>query len=146
MRATYFSHNLSFITPAKTSRDTLKEKKSWFLILSNGERYGIGECSIIPGLSIDNVSKIDYVLSKLCYYLNGNTEIDKKIFNNFPAIQFAFETAKKSLMSETPFDLFDSDFSKQNDDSKFSSAIFNATFSILFNEFKLSQLFILFII
>ena len=81
MRATYFSHNLSFITPAKTSRDTLKEKKSWFLILSNGERYGVGECSIIPGLSIDNVSKIDDVLSKLCYNLNENTEIDLSLIH-----------------------------------------------------------------
>jgi len=112
MRAIYFSHNLSFITPAKTSRDTLREKKSWFLILSDGQRFGIGECSIIPGLSIDNASKIDDVLTKLCHNLNDNTEIDKKIFNNFPAVQFAFETAKKSLISETPFELFDSDFSK----------------------------------
>ena len=112
MRAIYFSHNLSFLTLAKTSRDILKEKKSWFLILSDGERFGIGECSIIPGLSIDNASKIDDVLTKLCHNLNDNTEIDKKIFNNFPAVQFAFETAKKSLRSETPFELFDSDFSK----------------------------------
>ena len=112
MRAIYFSHNLSFITPAKTSRDTLREKKSWFLILSNGERFGIGECSIIPGLSIDNTSKIDDVLTKLCHNLNDDIEIDKKIFNNFPSIQFAFETAKKSLISETPFNLFDSDFAK----------------------------------
>ena len=112
MRAIYFSHNLSFITPAITSRNTLKEKKSWFLILCDEDRLGIGECSLIPGLSIDNASKIEDVLTKLCNNLNDHIEIDKKIFNNYPSVQFAFETAKKSLISETPFNLFDSDFAK----------------------------------
>ena len=95
MRAIYFSHNLTFITPAKTSRDTLREKKSWFLILSNGQRFGIGECSIIPGLSIDDASKIDDVLTKLCHNLNDNTEIDKKYSIIFPLFNLLLKLQKK---------------------------------------------------
>ena len=75
MRAIYFSHNLSFITPAITSRNTLKEKKSWFLILYDEDRLGVGECSLIPGLSIDNAYKIEDVLTKLCNNLNDHINI-----------------------------------------------------------------------
>ena len=41
-------------------------------------------------LSIDDASKIDDVLTKLCHNLNDNTEIDKKIFNNFLRCSICF--------------------------------------------------------
>ena len=61
MKATFFKHTLQFITPGKTSRNTLLKKDSWFLVLKKEANYGIGECSIIRGLSLDNSDKIDLI-------------------------------------------------------------------------------------
>ena len=57
--------NLAFKRPAKTSRDTLTHKPSWFIKLTdeNG-REGWGECSIIPGLSLDDPAAIAAFFSK----------------------------------------------------------------------------------
>ena len=45
-------HPLTFKTPAMTSRDTLTEKPTWFLVAEDDQgRIGIGECSLILGLS-----------------------------------------------------------------------------------------------
>ena len=51
MKAYFFKHNLEFNIPAKTSRDVLYEKPSWFIVIQNQNKIGIGECSIIPGLA-----------------------------------------------------------------------------------------------
>ena len=49
----FTSHPLEFKKPARTSRDTLKSKPSFFLsIEDDGGRKGTGECSLIPGLSL----------------------------------------------------------------------------------------------
>ena len=53
MKAYYFKHLLKFKIPGETSRGVLSNKESWFIIILNGENYGIGECSLIKGLSPD---------------------------------------------------------------------------------------------
>ena len=64
-RVDVFPWNLAFKRPAKTSRDTLTHKPSWFIKLTdeNG-REGWGECSIIPGLSLDESAAIAAFFSK----------------------------------------------------------------------------------
>ena len=64
-RVDVFPWNLAFKRPAKTSRDTLTHKPSWFIKLTdeNG-REGWGECSIIPGLSLDDPAAIAAFFSK----------------------------------------------------------------------------------
>ena len=64
MIATYKKYKFLFKIPGRTSRGILYEKYSWFLILKNNSKVGVGECSIINGLSIDDSSKIE---SKLDY-------------------------------------------------------------------------------
>jgi len=56
----YGRQNLRFRVPARTSRDTLHEKPSWFIrVRDQAGREGWGECSIIPGLSLDQASGIE---------------------------------------------------------------------------------------
>ena len=66
MIASYKKYKFLFKIPGGTSRGILHEKYSWFLILKNNSKVGVGECSIINGLSIDDSSKIE---SKLDFYL-----------------------------------------------------------------------------
>jgi len=75
----------------QTSRGILKEKHSWFIEVwetKNPEIKGIGECSIIPGLSPDFESheKYEKKLQDLCDDINVNLDL-------WPSIKFGFETA-----------------------------------------------------
>jgi len=113
MFASYCSHLLRFAFPAKTSRNTLYEKKSWFIKitdLSSGIS-GIGECSFIEGLSIDNPFLIENTVKEICQQINnGKKEFD--LFSSFPAIAFGLETAFNDLKNGGKQQIFDSKFFK----------------------------------
>jgi len=51
MEYRYHKHRLYFKIPGGTSRGVLSYKDSWFLMLRDQDKIGIGECSIIEGLS-----------------------------------------------------------------------------------------------
>ncbi|MFV0566862.1 MAG: o-succinylbenzoate synthase, partial [Flavobacteriaceae bacterium] len=51
MKATYHKYILNFKQPAGTSRGVLKTKETWFLVLSEKGKTGIGECGLFRGLS-----------------------------------------------------------------------------------------------
>lgn len=63
MRYTVQQKIFQFINPAGTSRGVLHEKKSWFINVwseDQPEISGLGECSIIPGLTPEYISDHDY--------------------------------------------------------------------------------------
>ena len=78
--------------------------------LKNNSKVGIGECSIINGLSIDDSSKVESKLNWIC------SNIDKPssfLFNeliDFPAIAFGLEMALLAVDCEKDNVLFPSDF------------------------------------
>ena len=114
MKASFFRHTLKFIIPGKTSRDVLSKKDSWFLVLKDVKNYGIGECSIIPGLSLDNMHKIELKLKQACNDISKGKQINYETYDQFPALKFAIETAYHSLEGcDSPFHLFDSDFTNK---------------------------------
>ena len=52
--ASFEAFTLDFKRPSGTSRGILTQKKGWKLELANSEGItGLGECSVIPGLSPD---------------------------------------------------------------------------------------------
>ena len=53
MKASFFKHVLNFNSPSGTSRGILKTKTSWFIIVTDQNKTGVGECSLIDGLSPD---------------------------------------------------------------------------------------------
>jgi len=90
------------------------QKETWFLILEENGRYGVGECGILGGLSIDDVPQYEEKLQWVCENIDlGEQELwDRSI--DFPSIQFGVEQAFLSLNSEDPFVLFDSKFISEN--------------------------------
>lgn len=95
----YVYHPLKFIVPARTSRDTLHEKPTWFVCLSDSHgRTGWGECSLIPGLSRESISEINTALAKLegPHYWSSWPEI---LESASPSLRFALETAELSYRS-----------------------------------------------
>ncbi len=88
-------HKLVFRKPVGTSRGVLTDKDSWYLILSTPENpniRGIGECSLLPGLSPELNS--DFV--DLLRQIETQPDLwltDHSLTASYPAIRFALETA-----------------------------------------------------
>jgi o-succinylbenzoate synthase len=112
MQATFKKYILDFNRPSGTSRGVLTQKETWFLILEKEGRYGIGECGILRGLSIDDVLDYEDTLSWTCSNIHLGKDKLWEALRNFPSIQFGVEMAFLSLSSKNPFELFPSDFTR----------------------------------
>ena len=113
MRAFYKKRALIFKRPSGTSRGVLTAKETWFIILKNKDKLGIGECGLLKGLSIDDVPDYEEKLKWVC--TNINLDLEKLLIEliDFPSIQFGLEQAFLSLNAIHPFELFSSDFNKK---------------------------------
>lgn len=110
MKATYHKYILNFKRPSGTSRGVMTEKETWFIVLEKDGKNGIGECGILRGLSIDDRPDYEEKLRWTCDNIHLGKEQLWEALLEFPSIQFGVETAFQSLVSETPFLLFPSDF------------------------------------
>ncbi len=103
---------LQFKNPSGTSRGILRTKETWFIILEENGKTGIGETGLFRGLSIDDIPNYEEKLSWACENIKlGLTDL-LAVFIEFPSIQFGLEQAFLSLQSENKFQLFPSEFSK----------------------------------
>ncbi|AXT59428.1 o-succinylbenzoate synthase [Aquimarina sp. AD10] len=115
MKATYHKYILNFKRPSGTSRGVLKTKETWFIVISNDDTKGIGECGILRTLSIDDRPDYEKKLKWTCDNIHLGEETLWEALKEFPSIQFGVEMAFKSLNSESPFLLFPSLFVKNQD-------------------------------
>jgi o-succinylbenzoate synthase len=111
LKATYHKHILEFKTPSGTSRGVLKTKESWFLILQDSDGFGIGECSLLRGLSIDDRPDYESKLQWVCEHIRFGKDELYEALTEFPSIQFGVEMAFMSFYAPNPFQLFPSEFS-----------------------------------
>lgn len=112
MEAGFKKHVLNFKQPGGTSRGILKNKETYFLILRAGDRFGIGECGLLKGLSIDDREDYEAKLQWVCNQIHLGKDALYDALVEFPSIQFGLETAFRSLNSATPFELFPSGFTE----------------------------------
>lgn len=112
MKATYHQYFLQFKTPSGTSRGVLTEKETWFIILEDNGKKGIGECGLLRGLSCDDRPDYEEKLKWTCKNIDLGEDVLWQNLLEFPSIQFGVEMAFQSLKSENPFLLFPSDFTK----------------------------------
>ncbi len=111
-------HTLNFTFVAGTSRGTLTEHRTYFIILKSNSKIGIGECAPLKGLSPDYLStleqKIKEVLQKLESYSvpNNLSEVDNLIQQlvpvEYPAMRFGLETALRDLLNGGEREIFSS--------------------------------------
>ncbi len=103
-------HPLTFKKPARTSRDTLTEKPTWFIEARHPDgRKGMGECSLIPGLSPEHPLRALRALQSVVE--SGELNPDA-IPDHQPAVRFAVETALVDLLTPGERVLFDVPFSR----------------------------------
>ena len=114
MKATYKKYILNFKSPSGTSRGIMTEKETWFLLLEEHGKTGIGECGLLRGLSIDDRPDYEEKLQWVCQNIDlGKDKLWDELIE-FPSIQFGLEMAFLSLQSKSPFELFPSAFTNGN--------------------------------
>ncbi|MCC8070675.1 MAG: o-succinylbenzoate synthase [Bacteroidales bacterium] len=89
----YSPYTLRFKAPATTSRATMTVKDTYFIKVYDPaapERYGLGECALFRGLSMDDVPVYEETLQALC---RNNREGKTTDLSLFPSITFGLETA-----------------------------------------------------
>lgn len=110
MKASYKKYILDFKRPGGTSRGIMTRKETWFLILWEDGEFGIGECGILKGLSVDDVPEYEEKLQWVCENIEMGKEALWTALMEFPSIQCGMEQAFISLASEHPFQFFPSNF------------------------------------
>jgi o-succinylbenzoate synthase len=110
MKATYHKYMLEFKRPSGTSRGVMTEKETWFIILEDDGKKGIGECGILRGLSADDRDDYEQKLEWTCQNIHLGEEALWENLLEFPSIQFGVEMAFLSLKSENPYLLLLSNF------------------------------------
>lgn len=75
MKATYQKYILNFKKPSGTSRGILTQKETWFIILDDNDKKGIGECGILRTLSIDDRPDYEEKLKWTCQNIHLGVDI-----------------------------------------------------------------------
>lgn len=128
-----FEHKVfDFKTPSGTSRGVLTEKHAWFLTISEGDKTGIGECSIIPGLSPDFENEDEYE-SLLREFSTAIKTINLRDFERYSEFEILEEIKSKTSfftdLSEYPSLLFGFETALLSWSSKSAAKYFNTPFS-----------------
>lgn len=115
MKASYKKYILNFKMASGTSRGILHQKETWFIMLEQDGKFGIGECGILRGLSVDDVPDYEAKLKWTCKNIQlGKEELWHQLIE-FPSIQFGVEQAFLALEADKPFELFPSNFTKKQE-------------------------------
>ena len=114
IKATYYKYILQFKTPSGTSRGILKNKETWFLYISKEGKFGVGECGLFRGLSIDDRPDYEDKLKWVCNNIELGLDILLAKTIHFPSIQIGLEQAFLSLQSLSSYKLFVSNFTESN--------------------------------
>ena len=92
----------------------MTQKETWFIVLEENGKKGIGECGILRGLSADDREDYEEKLQWTCQNIHlGETALWEALLE-FPSIQFGIEMAFLSLKGENPYVLFPSDFTNNS--------------------------------
>ena len=108
-------HILNFKRPSGTSRGVLTSKETFFLVIEQGDKKGIGECNLFRGLSADDVPNYEAKLQWVEQHLHLGEKALLEELKTFPSIQFGVEQAFRSVTAPQWYELFPSNFTKGKD-------------------------------
>ncbi|MBD5185992.1 MAG: o-succinylbenzoate synthase [Bacteroidales bacterium] len=97
LRAAWARRNLDFRFTARTSRETMTMKPTWYIRLWYTETpgvWGIGECAHFAGLSAEPTEGFEAKLNDLCHSLNTGRRID---ITRWSSLKMGLETALLDL-------------------------------------------------
>ena len=122
MKVSWIKYPLKFKFEAGTSRGVLTTKKSYFVFIKDETNtVGVGECSFLPGLSIDDRPDTEQKLEKICEKLRQlpinnikgmSVFLKEEIGNVWPSLRMGFETAFLDYFQRGKRVIFKNDFLK----------------------------------
>ena len=112
LTANFKNYILDFKLPGGTSRGVLHTKETFFILLKENLKMGVGECGLFRGLSSDDVPEYRKKLTWVCDNIHLGLTYLLSELKQFPSIQFGLEQAFLSLNTPDNFTLFPSDFTK----------------------------------
>ena len=112
LEARFAKHVLHFKVPSGTSRGVMTEKPTWYLFVKDTASgiEAVGECSPLPGLSVDDLNYYERVLQKVCREINDYQTLLNTKLMGFPSIKFGLECALLNLANGGEHILFPSAF------------------------------------
>lgn len=125
---------LQFKYSISTSQGIILNKKSYLIYLTKGNHFGLGESSVLTGLSPDDVPNYEKKLLWISKNINKNKNVLFKKIINYPSIYFGFEQAFLSLKKNSSI-LFPSDFTKGKIGIKINNLISTNTIKSIKNQF-----------
>ncbi|MCF8298606.1 MAG: o-succinylbenzoate synthase [Saprospiraceae bacterium] len=133
LKAQFIKYNLKFKIPSGTSRGVLTDKESWFLRITDTEndKSGLGECSIIRGLSFDDCVDYEEKLKWLCENINSDLSYLYKELQKFPSISFGLNSALLDLENNGNGILFPSDFTESKSSILINGLIWMGSFDFM---------------
>lgn len=115
LKAEYHKFILNFKRPSGTSRGVMTEKPGYLITVWDDEKpdvKGIGECSLIPGLSPDEGTDYEQKLIWTCKNIDTVKSSLHADLEHFPSIRFGMETALLDLLSGGNKMLYDTAFTR----------------------------------
>ena len=112
MTARYIPYTLKFKRPSGTSRGIMHTKETYFIVLKQGEKIGLGECGVLWGLSPDPQSDYVQKIAHVCQNINLGLEVLLQDLDAYPSIRIGLMTAFDSLNAQRPMHLYPSEFTR----------------------------------
>ncbi|WP_299836804.1 o-succinylbenzoate synthase [uncultured Tenacibaculum sp.] len=141
IQADFQKYILQFKQASGTSRGVLRIKETYFILLASEGKEGVGECGVFKGLSADDRPDYEEKLAWTCANINLGLSTLLEELIEFPSIQIGLEQAFLSLNSDDKFELFPSNFVKEQDPISINGLIWmgNADFMKSQIQDKLNQ-------
>jgi len=108
-------YELKFTEPRGTSRGWFKVKPSWYIVSKEKEagRTTIGECGLLPGLSIDDKPEYESVLNDVVKSLNEKGKMPD--LAEWPSIAFGVEMFMANKNSKNLDNIYPGSFTRGKD-------------------------------
>ena len=131
MKADFIKYTLNFKIPGGTSRGILHTKDSYFIIIREKDRVGIGECGILRGLSADDVPDYEKALKWTCLNIHlGKRTLENELLR-FPSIYFGVEMALEDFKNGGNRSFFENSFSRGEAGQKINGLIWMGSESFM---------------
>lgn len=93
MRSAWCKYPLQFRFTARTSRETMRSKDTYYIKIwdDDAATFGIGECGLFRGLSCDDVPGYESMLDAVCTAVASSQPLPD--LTGYPSIRMGFETA-----------------------------------------------------
>ncbi len=132
MKLQIVPHTLHFKQPAGTSRGVYRERKVWYVVITDEQapsHRGVGECAPLPQLSCDDMSDEEYlkILTKEAESVLATGEYSSYLRLHAPSMLFGIESALWHYRSNS-ICLSDTDFGRGERGIRINGLIWMGTF------------------